>query len=44
MVARLGSLVAHGRVPSLMAEFLPLGRLVAMETGAAAHFVSGRGR
>jgi hypothetical protein len=31
MVARLGSLVAYGRVPSPMAEFLPLGRLVAME-------------
>jgi hypothetical protein len=32
MVARLGSLVAYGRVPALMAEFLPIGRLVATET------------
>jgi hypothetical protein len=32
MMARLGSLVAYGRAPALMAEFLPVGRLVATET------------
>jgi hypothetical protein len=32
MVARLASLVAYRRAPALMAEFLPLGRLVATET------------
>jgi hypothetical protein len=32
MVARLGSLVAYERAPALMAEFLPLGRLIAAET------------
>jgi hypothetical protein len=32
MLARIGSLGAYGRVPALIAEFLPLGRLVAPET------------
>jgi hypothetical protein len=32
MKARMGSLVAYGRVPALIAEFLPLGRLVGSET------------
>jgi hypothetical protein len=32
MMARMGSLVAYGRVPALVAEFLPLGRQVTPET------------
>jgi hypothetical protein len=32
MMARMGSLVAYGRVPALMAEFLPVGRSVTPET------------